>query len=388
MNSPFLYNRPLQAPEVLGRTAGADWLASNLIKGQHSVVWNTPKTGKSSFINKVLAQIRKNEQAPLICRLSCFNIRSEHSLYAALANALFGCVANTLGEWENLAATLLPVSKPGIPVPNHQGHEFYLVFADDLSVEAYLELARFPQAFSTHLNRRVIMVLESFHTLVEFSGAHARSQFQKIAELWKSMPDVTWLICGSGSTASSGYSVFRELFDERRPFYRFAEHVPLEPIDEKEFTDYIIRSFAKAGRVISRDYAGMICLKMEGHPYYVQYLSDICFSNTKGYMNDAMFQGGLEELLDIFQQPFESICQELTTPQIYFLRAISQGVEQFCSIEVMDKYFLKSSGNVSRTRDALERKGIIETVRKKPHFIDPLFKFWFEERFCKTYWLR
>ncbi|MDD2290182.1 MAG: hypothetical protein PHT64_01500 [Bacteroidales bacterium] len=388
MNSPFLYNRPLQAPEVLGRTAGADWLASNLLKGQHSVVWDTPKTGKSSFINKVLAQIRKNEQAPLICRLSCFNIRSEHSLYAALANALFGCVANTLGEWENLAATLLPVSKPGIPVPNHQGHEFYLVFADDLSVEAYLELARFPQAFSTHLNRRVIMVLESFHTLVEFSGAHARSQFQKIAELWKSMPDVTWLICGSGSTASSGYSVFRELFDERRPFYRFAEHVPLEPIDEKEFTDYIIRSFAKAGRVISRDYAGMICLKMEGHPYYVQYLADICFSNTKGYMNDAMFQGGLEELLDIFQQPFESICQELTTPQIYFLRAISQGVEQFCSIEVMDKYFLKSSGNVSRIRDALERKGIIETVRKKPHFIDPLFKFWFEERFCKTYWLR
>ncbi|MBP6868083.1 MAG: hypothetical protein KBC07_03705 [Bacteroidales bacterium] len=387
MNSPFQYNRPLQATDVLGRTACANWLASNLFKGQHSVVWDTPKTGKSSFINKVLAQILKKEQAPLVCRLSCFNIRSEHSFYAAQTNALFGCVANTLGEWENLAATLLPVSKPGITVPNHQGNKFFLVFPDDLPLEAYHELARFPQTFSTHLNRPVIMVLESFQTLAEFSGTSARSMFQKIAELWKSMKNVTWLICGSGSTTSTGYSVFRELFDERRPFYRFAEHVPMEPIEEKEFTDYIIRSFAKAGRVISRDYAGMIFQKMEGHPYYVQYLADICFSNTKGYMNDIMYQSGLEELLDIFQQPFESICQELTTPQIYFLRAVSKGVEQFCSIKVMDKYLLKSSGNVSRIRDALERKGIIETVRKKPHFIDPLFRFWFEERFCKTYWL-
>lgn len=387
MNSPFQYNRPLQAPEVLGRAAGADWLASNLLRGLHSVVWDKPKTGKSSFINKVLAQIRKNEQAPLICRLSCFNIRSEHSFYAALTNALFGCVANTLGEWENLAATLLPASKPGVPIPNHRENEFSLVFSNDLPAEAYSELARFPQAFSMHLNRPVIMVLESFQTLAEFSGTSARSLLQKMAELWKGMKNVTWLICGSGSTTSAGYSVFRKLFDDRRPFYRFAEHIPLDPIEEKEFTDYIIRSFAKAGRVISRDFAGMIYQKMEGHPYYIQYLADICFSNTKGYMNDSMYQSGLEELLDIFQQPFECICQELTTPQIYFLRAVSQGVEQFCSIEVMDKYLLKSSGNVSRIRDALERKGIIETVRKKPHFIDPLFKFWFEERFCKTYWL-
>jgi len=387
MNSPFQYNRPLQAPDVLGRTAGSYWLASNLLKGQHSVVWDKPKTGKTSFINKVLVQISKNEKAPLVCRISCFNIRSEHSLYAALANALFSCVANTLGDWESLAATLLPLSKPGIPVPNHQEHEFFLVFPDDLSGEAYIELARFPQAFSTHLGKPIIMVLESFQTLVEFSGTPSRPLFQKMVELWKSMKTVTWLICGSGSTASSGYSVFRELFDERRPFYRFAEHIPLEPIEEKEFTDYIIRSFAKAGRVISRDYAGMIFQKMEGHPYYVQYLADICFSNTKGYMNDDMYQSGLEELLDIFQQSFESICQELTTLQIYFLRAVCMGVEQFCSIEVMDKYHLKSSGNVSRIRDALERKGIIETVRKKPRFIDPLFRFWFEERYCKTYWL-
>ncbi|MDD5713794.1 MAG: hypothetical protein PHV64_02730 [Bacteroidales bacterium] len=388
MNSPFLFNRPLQAAEILGRTAGADWLASNLLKGQHSVVWDNPKTGKSSLINKVLMQIRKAGQDPLVCRLSCFNIRSENALYASLTNTLFRGVAGTYGEWEQLSASLLVISKPQISVPRHQDLEFCLNFPDNLTPEASDELARFPEAIACHLNRPVILVIESLHTLVQSSGIASCSLCRKLAALWKSLHHVTFLISGSGSTASSGYSVFRELFDVRKPFYGFAEHIPLEPIDEKEFTDYIIRSFAKAGRVISRDYAEMIYRKMEGHPYYVQYFADICFSNTKGYMNDTMYLNGMQELLDIFQQPFESVSQDLTNPQIFFLRALSDGVEQFSSRDVLQKYSLNSSANVYRVRDALEKKAIIETVRKKPSFIDPLFKLWFKERFCKTYWMK
>ncbi|MDD2824139.1 MAG: hypothetical protein PHR05_02965, partial [Bacteroidales bacterium] len=109
---------------------------------------------------------------------------------------------------------------------------------------------------------------------------------------------------------------------------------------------------------------------------------------TKGYMNDTMYLNGMQELLDIFQQPFESVCQDLTNPQIFFLRALSDGVEQFSSRDVLQKYSLNSSANVYRVRDALEKKAIIETVRKKPSFIDPLFKLWFKERFCKTYWMK
>ncbi|HHV02878.1 MAG: hypothetical protein WCQ69_06705 [Bacteroidales bacterium] len=387
MNSPFLFNRPLQASEVLGRTAEADWLASNLLKGQHSVIWDNPKTGKSSLINKVLMQIRKSGEDPIICRLSCFNIRSERSLYATVANSLFRCVAGTLGEWEQLAATLLPAGNPEISVPRLHDQGFSLFFPQELTDEASRELARFPHSLALHMKRPVILVIESFHTLIQSSGIASRPLCQRLAMLWKSMNNVTFLISGCGSILSSGYSVFRELFDSRRPFHGFAEHIPLGAIEEKEFTDYIIRCFSKAGRVISRDYAEMIYRKMEGHPYYIQYFADICFSNTKGYMNDAMYLNGMEELLDIFQQPFERICQDLTNPQIFFLHALTDGVEQFSSREVLHKYLLNSSANVYRVRDALEKKAIIEIIRKKPRFIDPLFKLWFKERFCQTYWL-
>jgi hypothetical protein len=386
MNSPFIYTRPLKPEEVLGRTAGTDWLASNLLKGQHSVVWDHPKTGKSSLINKVLMQIGKSEQAPLSCRLSCFNIRSEYSFYAALTNALFHQVANTLGEWDTLVNTLLPVSRPEINVPRFQGEVFALVF-EDITPEAAAELASFPQALATYLNKPVIVVIESFQTLVQAQGTKLQDLCRNLALLWEKMKGVTFLLSGCGSTQSTGYSIFRELFGYGKPFHKFAEHIPLEPIEEKEFTDYIIRNFAKAGRVISKDFAEMIYRKMEGHPYYVQYFADICFLNTKGYMNETMFLDGTNELFEIFRYSFEHTCQDLHTQQIHFLRAMAAGEEQLCSQEVLQKYFLYSSAHVYRAREALEKKEIIKIVRKKPQFVDPLFKLWFTERFIKTYWI-
>jgi hypothetical protein len=388
MNSPFIVTRPLQPSEVLGRTAGSDWLASNLLNGQHSVIWDNPKTGKSSLINKVLMQIRKAEQDPVICRLSCYNIRSENSLYASMANALTGSVSGTLGEWERIANDLLPLNQPGIFVPRIHEQEFALTFDRTPDEEGLAELAHFPGKFAAYLQRPVIMVLESFHMLVPAFGSAARSTLQRIVKTWKNTDRVTFLISGCGSVSSAGYSVYRDLFDVRKPFHGFAEYIPLESIEEKEFSDYIIRNFAKAGRVISRDFAEMIYRKMEGHPYYVQYFADLCFSNTKGYMNEIMYLNGLEELMEIFRQPFQITCADLTNPQIYFLRALTDGVEQFSSREVLDKYMLNSSANVYRVRDALEKKSIIEIVRKKPRFIDPLFKLWFKERYCRTYWIQ
>lgn len=378
MNTPFLYTRPLQPNEMLGRTSGTNWLASNLQKGQHTVIWDHPKTGKSSLINKALSHIEKMDKAPVVCRLSCFNIRSENSFYAACANALFHQVANTLGEWEDLIQRLLPACSPQVFIPRFQEEEMALLFENPLEEEAVEELAVFPERLTNHLNKQIILVLDSFHTL-DIS--------KRMIRLWKKMKGVTFLFCGTGSVHSSGFSIYRQLFGYGMPFHKFAEYIPLEDIEEKEFTDYIIRNFAKAGRVISKDFAEMITRKMEGHPYYVQCFADICFSNTKGYMNESMFLNGLEELLEIFRQPFEYICQGLSTPQIHFLRALADNEEQLCSQEVLNKYNLGSSAHVSRVRSALEKKNIIEIVRKKPRFIDPLFSLWFRERFNKTYWI-
>ena len=61
-----------------------------------------------------------------------------------------------------------------------------------------------------------------------------------------------------------------------------------------------------------------------------------------------------------FQQPFEYLCQGLSTPQIHFLRAMADNAEQFCSQVCRNT---TASSALYRVRNALE-KNIIETVRK------------------------
>lgn len=332
--------------------------------------------------------MQKGDSHFILCRVPCFNIRSLGALHATMSNVLFRALAGTLGEWEQLVSALLPVIRPEIALQRQGDNEFTLSFGERIPAHQMEELAGLPQRAAEHAGRPVLFVMESFHTFITTATGLTSTGLTQLAKCWKQQSNVTFLLCGTGSIQPSMPSVFNDLFVVNRPFHGFAEHIPLEPIEEKEFTDYIIKNFSKAGRVISRDFAEMICRKMEGHPYYVQQFADLCYSNTKGYMIDSMYYSGYEELLDIHQGHFEVLCSDLSVPQIQFLRALTDQVEQFSSLSILRKYGLNSSANVHRVREALEKKSIIETVRRKPKFIDPLFRLWFQERFCKTYWIQ
>lgn len=390
MNSPFIFNKPLSAIDALGRNSEVNWLATNLIKGHNSLVWGHPKTGKTTFINQALALVRKNENQTVTCAISCYNSISFQSLLANIANSLFKTFAGiTYSDWTQLIDNTLPVTHPEVTVLYQPEQEQQLLFknltADNPSIDASIkELLMLPQRMANAKDKKVILVFESFHNILKIATA---SQLTSLAKAWQSQVNVTFVLCGNGTCAPSQTSAFNHLFTSKKPFYKFAEQIELGQVDEKDFTDYMVRNFSKAGRVISKDFAERIYRSMEGHPFYTQQFADICFSNTQGYMSEPMYVNGLKEMLDQHQSEFELVCESLSTPQIQFLHALTDQVEQFSANEVLNLYGLNSSANVFRVRDALERKEIIETIRKKPCFIDPLFKMWFKERFCHTFWI-
>lgn len=377
MNSPFLFTRPLQMGEMLPHNMESDWAASNLANGQHCVIWEAPRTGKSTFVNQLLLQIQKSPKHFITCQASCYNIRSLEALTSALANTLLRSVAHTHEDWEKHIANLLSRNNPTLDINRRVDDSFSLHFEEDQPIDLE-ELMVFPSRLAEALNQPLLLILDSFHALLSCEASH--KALHTLAQCWKKMPNVSFLLCGSGEVA------WRQLFDAKAPFSKFGERIPLDPIDNKTFVEYIVKNFSKAGRIIAKEYADTIYARMEGHPYYIQQFAEICFSNTKGYMNDAMLEDAFEELLDMHQTSFERFCADLSTPQLQFLHAMVDQVEQFSSAEVLHKYQLNSSANISRIKDALEKKNVIKFVRKKPQFIDPMFKVWFKERFCKTYW--
>lgn len=91
-------------------------------------------------------------------------------------------------------------------------------------------------------------------------------------------------------------------------------------------------------------------------------------------------------MLAMHSTRFVSCVNGMTGHQLSFVRAILDGVRQFSSCEVTEKYRLNSSANVKRVREALQKKEIVTFDDDGvPHIIDPLFKYWIQQFFEKQY---
>ena len=63
-----------------------------------------------------------------------------------------------------------------------------------------------------------------------------------------------------------------------------------------------------------------------------------------------------------------------------FLRAIADGIDdQFSRKEIISKYQLGTSANISRVKKSLEQKELIDISPKMITFNDPVFGIWFKE---------
>ena len=374
VDSPFIYTRPLKNDLFLGRQNEMDWLSANLTQGVHSMIIEPPYSGKQSLINQVFQRVQKQKILPKICTVQLFNIRSWDDFLFCMAKQAIGRFVNTLDEWKTLCTELLPFNKPVVIVNEGKINDVHLSFAPISSDEQRDELLELPERLCHHFQDRLIVYINDFQNMNLFEEAYKK--LLSALKTWKHHTQTTYLI------AASKLNAMREMDGSREVIKQVFERIPLTSIEEKTFTDYIIKGFSKAGRVISKELAEMLYRKMDGHPFYIQHFAHLCFINTKGFMNNAMFQQAYEELLDLYHRPFTTLTDDLTPPQINYLKAVIHQIERFCTSEVLTKYGLNSSANVTRVRLALEKKEILQFIRQKPRFIDPFFKTWFSERFA------
>jgi len=230
-----------------------------------------------------------------------------------------------------------------------------------------------PERIAMLQNVSYVVWINEFQEIANFDDT-AVFQKQLVAQ-WKSHNQVGYLFCGSKMNA------MRELFDEKQPFYKFCEEIKIEPIDEKLFADYIVRSFSKSGRVISKEFAEILCRKVKHYPFYVQQFAHLCWLNTKGFVIDSMMDSATEELLNYNERLFRLQVDNLSLSQLHYLQAIIDDIDRFSSAEVIEKYDLHSSANITRVREALKKKEIIHFFRNKPYFIDPVFELWLRTRY-------
>lgn len=225
--------------------------------------------------------------------------------------------------------------------------------------------------------KRSIVYIKNFQNMLRFEDWEKTA-----AALGKEMQkecSPLFIITGSGINA------MKHIFEEKKLFYRQYMHVPLSPIDEKSVTDHIIKTFLRVGRVVEQSQAEYIYNIADGHPWYIWQIANSCFNLTKGYLSNSLIAEAVESLLYTHSVRFQETVDNLSRYQIYFLRAVFDGISKASSLDVIERYRLNSSANVHRVKEAMTKKEVISIdSQDTPHIIDPIFRLWLERSYFKT----
>lgn len=109
----------------------------------------------------------------------------------------------------------------------------------------------------------------------------------------------------------------------------------------------------------------------------MQQLSWLVWIRTNEVATEPNFEEAYQDIIDQNTPLFEKQTESLTTYQMNFLRALIDGVHnEFTTQEILRKYQLGSSANVSIVKRALVKKELIEIEKRQLIIPDPVLKVW------------
>jgi len=354
MDSPFIFNKYVTGSNFVARASDLGTLVERIKKKEHILIYEPPKSGKRSLVQQVFIKLRQDSYNFTLCTINLFNIRTEAALLKSIRTSLVNSFANTESQIRQLE--------------------------EDLMLDQIREMSEYrdlvlnlPEALSAKFNTNVVIYFQEFQELLNFKNPE--DTIALLDRVWRSHTQTTYLITGSFVNA------MKEIFVNNKSFYRFAERVKLAPIEEHLFSEFIIKNFLKAGRVVSKELATRMYNLTKGHPWYTQQLADIAYGHTKGFLTETILLEAFEELIDLHEYLFQQTTSRLSLYQLNFLKAILDGVVKFTH-EVLAEYQFNSSANVVRLKEAVQKKEILEQDGESWIFLDPLFKIWLK----RVYW--
>ena len=370
MDSPFVYSKYVTGKDFIGRKQDCAILGSFLRQGENVALYSTPKYGKTSLIQQTLFNLRMTGVSFTVGQMSLLNVRTREEFLTKLGSVAIRCVASSPEEYESIVTTFLSGTHLVFDREDFAREDRILSVGwalDDTDAEAILRL---PQRLSEQFGRPLILILDEFSNIDLIEGGDGLIRlFEEV--LRERKKGCTWVFSGSA------YNAMREIFDVRKDFYRLAERFHMQPIDQKEIVDHIVKGFLSSGKVIDRDLLAGACNLFQGHMWYINHLVAICDAMSKGYIMEPVLLEALSCLIAIHEPRFVATMDALTTHQVSLLKAVVDGYTKFSTAEVVSKYGLNSSANVKRVKDALVKKEVLTFDEyDQPHILDPLFEYW------------
>ncbi len=376
MDGPFIYDKFVTGKNFIGRKSECNTLHNLLENRENVCMYEPPKTGKMSVIRQCIFNMRLAGKQFAVADVNLFNVRTTGAFLKKFGAAVIRSVASAPAEYEETVRSLL--SGTGFVFDFEKFSEsdeiLSLTSAPDADdIQGILDL---PGKIAAMKGMDFIVVIEEFQALLKLGETEYEDIFRMLALTMAEQKKqdghyASFILVGSKVNA------MKHIFEEKKYFYRAAEHLPLRRIEDRMQIDHVVRGFLTEGKVVENDLVAGVVTLFKGNIWYLNNFAAICDSLSKGYMNEGILMDALGMLISLHEPKFQAMADDLTGHQLSFMKAVLDGESRFSSIETVEKYGLNSSANVRRVKDALKKKEIITFNEKdEPEILDPLFEYW------------
>lgn len=345
-------------------------LVANFRNGANTILISPRRWGKSSLVQKAGEAIHGRKVK--VAYLDLFSVRSEQEFYTAYARAV---VAATSTKWEDWLKTLKEFFKqitPKVTIGTDPTSDFSIGFSWSEVQDNVDEVLNLPNKIATARGYHMVVCIDEFQNIASFTDSAA---FQKLLRSkWQRHSAACYCLYGSK------FHMMQELFERQSmPFYRFGDLVHLEKISEKDWAVFIKEQFAKTRKRISSSLVEKVIRAVDRHSYYVQQLSYIVWEKTKTNATNAIFNEALSDMVRQNALLYQRDTEDMSATQLNFLKAIASGVTtNLSSTDVLNRYGLGTSANVSKIKKYLRTKEFIDIRSGEVSFIDPVYELWFQ----------
>ena len=367
-NKPFIFGVATSGENFTDRKKETERLLLNFRHGINTILISPRRWGKTSLVKKV-CRLAESEGIKIVY-LDIFSCRSETDFYESFASAILKQTASITDEWfENIKLFFSRIS-PKISIGPDPLSDFSLSLDINKKPEDIDDILQLPEKIAKKKNCKIVICIDEFQQITEFKDSKT---FQKrLRSVWQLQTSVSYCLFGSKK------HLMNELFEKKSlPFYKFGDAIYLPKISTEDWAEYICQRFESTGKHISKELAVKICQKVDNHSSYVQQLAWLVWIHTDKTATDNNFEDAYQDIIDQNTPLFEKQIEGLSTYQLNFLRAICNGIHsEFSRKEIINKYNLGSSANISIIKRALEKKELIETEKGQATIPDPILEEW------------
>lgn len=374
---PFVFGVRVEGDTFTDRKEETNRLKMNFLYGVNTILISPRRMGKTSLVEKVSSMVEC--ESLKIAKIDAFGCRSENDFINAFATAVVRATSTKWEEWMENTKTFLSRFIPKISIGQDPLSDFSIALEYNKSNTVTEDILQLPETIAKQKGIKIVICIDEFQQIADFPDSLT---FQKkLRSIWQLQRNVSY--CLYGSKKHMMETMFQS---QSHPFYRFGDIFYLNKIAESDWVEFICNRFKVTGKEISPELATEICSVTDRYSSYVQQLSWLVWLRTTFRATKEDVEYGIDHMLDACEPLFIQQTESLSSYQMNFLRALTDGVTTgFTRSEILNNYQLGTAANISRLKKALTEKDLITlTAPKKLQISDPILALWLKRRVWRT----